>query len=370
MMTIGINGNEANVKTRVGIGQYAYELLCHLPKSEVYLSSSPLEDMPKHMEYKVFGPKKLWTLVGLQNKLISEKMHREIPDVFFTPTHYAPLYIPTKSVISIMDMSFEDMPQFFKKRDLYQLRYWTKISALRAKKIITISQFSKGKICKIYGIPPEKVVVTLLGYDSDRFNSKVNFDTKLKNLIRKFALEDGYFVFLGTLQPKKNIERLVEAFKRLERKNIKLVIVGMTDEGRGGWMYKSIFQKVKDFGLEGRVVFTGYLPDGDIPYIFKGSLAYILPSLYEGFGIPVVEAMATGVPVIVSNVGSLPEICGNLPVYINDPYDISCIQAALQQILDMEAGEMLKRVNLGLAWVKRYNWNTTARQTLEVLKNA
>ena len=135
-------------------------------------------------------------------------------------------------------------------------------------------------------------------------------------------------------------------------------------------MNKPIFAKVKELGLEKRVIFTGYLPDEEIPGVFKGAIAYILPSLYEGFGIPPVEAMATGVPVVVSKVSSLPEICGEVPVYINDPYDVICIQNALQQILDMKAGDLVERVNLGLAWVKRYNWETTARQTLEVLKNA
>lgn len=380
-MRIGINGNEANVAHRVGSGQYVFELLTHLSKLqdssinfEIYLSDLPKSDLPKptsNWKYKTFGPHKLWTLTGLQNKLVAEKVQGKIPEVFFTPTHYSPLYVPTKSVISIMDMSFEDLPQFFKKRDLLQLRYWTKISALRAKKIITISQFSKDQICKTYNISPQKVVVTHLGFDSDRFNMTVSPKSpKISTLVKKYHLDDGYFLFLGTLQPKKNIERLIEAFARLPRKNLKLAVVGMINEGRGGWMNQSIFDIVKKLGVEDRVVFTGYVPDDDLPPLFKGSLAFVLPSLYEGFGIPPIEAMATGVPVVISKVGSLFEVCGSqAPIYIDDPYSVDSIQSALQKILDMKAEELVKRVDLGVNWVKRYNWHSTAKLTLETLKS-
>ncbi len=361
-MTIGINGNEANVKVRVGSGQYAYELLTHLKSSDsyrVYLESKPLDDMPKNFSYEVFGPKKLWTLTGLQKRLIEEKTKGTLPDVFFTPGHYAPLYMPTKSVISIMDLAFEKFKEYYKKQDLYQLKYWTMTSAMGASKILTISEHSKKDICSLYAVSPDKVVVTYPGYDKDRFSPKV----------KPGKFKGKYFVFLGTLQPKKNIERLVEAFSRIEDDSIKLVIVGMINEGRGGWMNQSIFDKVKDLRLEDRVIFTGYVPDNEVPGIFKGALAYVLPSLYEGFGIPPIEAMATGVPVVVSKVSSLPEICGEAAIYIENPYDIDSIKRGLDHVLKMTKTEREKRVDLGEKWVKRYNWEDTAKKTLEVLKN-
>lgn len=340
-MTIGINGNEANVAHRVGVGQYAFELLSHLKGPfKVYLSSQPLPDMPK-LDYEVFGPKKLWTLTGLQRKLLTDA-----PDVLFTPTHYAPIYVPCPSVISIMDMSFERFPQFFKKKDLYQLKYWTKFSAKQAKKIITISEFSKNEICKIYDFPREKVVVTYPGYDTDRFNTRV----KKKNRY------GDYLLFLGTLQPRKNIARLIEAYSQLKT-NSKLVIAGMINEGRGGWMNANI-------KASSRIILTGYIPDKEVPVLMTNAKAYILPSLYEGFGIPAIEAMACGTPVIVSRVSSLPEICGGAATYIEDPYDIQSIKIALQQ------GIKADKVKLGLEWVKRYNWKDTAKRTLDVLYEA
>lgn len=368
-MTIGINGNEANVKTRVGVGQYVFELLKHLSKLRIsdlefriYLSHPPLPDMPKHFIYKVFGSSRLWTLTSLQKKLLEEKIQGTIPDVFFTPTHYAPLYVPTKSVVAIMDLAFEKFPEYYKKKDLYQLKYWTQASVMGADKIITISEHTKKDLCSLYAVPPTKVIVTYPGYDKERFNEKVKPGKKIT--------KRPYFIFLGTLQPRKNLIRLIEAFALLEPRTYNLVIVGMINEGRGGWKYQPIFAKVAELGLKNRVIFTGYLPDDDVPGVFKGAIAYVLPSLYEGFGIPPIEAMATGVPVIVSKVSSLPEICGPAATYIENPYDVISIKVALEQILSMKPPEKAKRVKLGLDWVKRYNWEETAKKTLEVLTHA
>ena len=338
-MIIGINGNEANVAHRVGVGQYAFELLNHFPKKDIiiYLKDLPRNDMP-NLNYDVFGPKKLWTLTGLQKKLLTSP-----PDVLFTPTHYAPFYIPCPSVISIMDLAFEKFPQYFKPRDLYQLKYWTRYSARQAKKILTISQNSKQDIIDIYHIPAEKIIVTYLGYDQKRFHSNVKGKSKYGD----------YLLFLGTLQPRKNLERLITAYKLLKT-DTKLVIAGMINEGRGGWMNENIKS-------EKNIILTGYVPDGEVPVLMANARAFVLPSLYEGFGIPAIEAMACGTPVIVSKVSSLPEICGEAVTYIENPYDVESIKVAL------ENGLKQNKTKLGLEWVKRYNWETTAKKTLEVL---
>lgn len=348
-MTIGINGNEANVAYRVGVGQYAFELLNNLPAKDivVYLENPPRNDMPK-LNYEVFGPKKLWTLTGLQRKLLTDP-----PDILFTPTHYTPLYVPCPSVISIMDLAFEKFPHYFKQRDLYQLKYWTRYSARQAKKILTISQNTKRDIVDLYHIPAEKITVTYPGYDQKRFHPGVKGENKFGD----------YLLFLGTLQPRKNIERLIEAFKLLKT-DCKLVIVGMKDEGRGGWMFQSVFDKVKALGISDRVIFTGYVSDEEVPLLMANAKAFVLPSLYEGFGIPAIEAMACGTPVIVSHVSSLPEICGEAVTYIEDPYDVQSIKTALE--LGLKPG----KTKLGLELVKRYNWEDTAKKTLEVLYEA
>lgn len=174
-MIIGVDGNEANVDRRVGIGEYAFELLRRFSdfrfkikdlRFVIYLKTDPREDMPeegKNWQYRVVGPKKLWTQIGLPLDLF---LHKPRPDVFFTPTHYAPRFSPIPTVISIMDLSFVHYPQLFRKSDLYQLKNWTTYSAKKASKIFTISNSSKDDIIKIYQVPEDKVVVTYPGIKS------------------------------------------------------------------------------------------------------------------------------------------------------------------------------------------------------------
>jgi len=379
MVTIGINGNEANVAHRVGIGQYAFEVISHLAthaseeiRFRVYLESEPMADFPKaskFWQYEILSHQKLWTLTVLQKRLLWEKVHKVAPDVFFTPTHYTPIHMPVPSVISIMDLSFERFPKYFKKKDLYQLKFWTWLSAKVAKHVITISQFSASEIEKIYHFPKSKITVTPLGSDEKRFKIEMVQATrnKIQTVISKYKIEGKYILFLGTLQPRKNLVRLVEAFSQLEDKEIKLVIVGMINEGRGGWMNAPIFQRVKELGITDRVVFTGFASDDDKPFLMAGAQVYVLPSLYEGFGIPPVEAMSVGVPVVVSKVSSLPEICGEAAEYIDDPYSVASIKNAIENVLKLPEKERQKRIALGKEYVKRYNWKKTAEKTLEVL---
>lgn len=374
---IGINGNEANVPHRVGIGQYTFELIKHLEKIDsgsqfkIYLETAPAKDFPPESsswKYDVLGPRSFWVPTKLQAKLISEKLSGRAPDVFFTPGHYSPFIMPMPSVISIMDMSFERFPEYFKKKDYYQLKYWTAASARIARKIITISNFSKSEICKIYNLPSDKVVVTYCGYDQSRFNDGVK-QAGIKKVLSKYKITQPYLIFLGTLQPRKNLPRLIEAFHQLKNNDHQLVVVGMINEGRGGWMNESIFDLVKKLGLGKRIIFTGYVPDEEAPLLLAGATVYVLPSLYEGFGLPPIEAMATGVPVVVSRVSSLPEICGDQAVYIEDPLKSESIATALHKALSFSRTERENRIQSGISFVKRYNWSNTAKETLKVLQN-
>ncbi len=343
MKKIGVNGNEANVSHRVGINQFALEVLKRFPlDTTVYLENPPLPDMPK-LHYEVFGPHQLWTLTGLQKKMLLDP-----PDILFSLTHYAPLFLKTPSVISIMDLAYEKFPQFFKLSDLYQLKYWTRYSANQACHIITISENSKKDLIELYKIKPEKITVAYPGYDHERFNLKV------KKTSDKYG---DYILFLGTLQPRKNIERLIEAFKLLKT-DCKLVITGMINEGRGGWMNENIKSSKN-------IILTGHVPDEEVPILMVSAKAYVLPSLYEGFGIPAIEAMACGTPVCVSRVSSLPEICDDAATYIEDPYSVESIKSALYDVL----ANGHQKVKLGLELAKRYNWEETCFRINTVLNS-
>lgn len=377
-MIIGIDGNEANISNKVGIGQYAFELLKQFSKIQdpnskfqIYLKENPNDEMPEKTaswQYEVFGPKKLWTQFALPFKLYTQ---RQKPDIFFTPSHYAPRFSPIPTAISIMDMSFELFPDMFNKDDLYQLQNWTRYSAKNATIIFTISEASKNDIIKIYGIPGEKIVVTPLGVRDD-FQPKADrpLDESMEKLQEKYKIGSKYILFVGTLQPRKNIERLIEAFSKLEvrRKtedvrNLQLVIIG-----KKGWQYEPILAAPQKFGVEDTVKFLDFVTDDDLPAFYSNALCFVLPSLYEGFGLPVLEAMKYGCPVLTSNVSSLPEAGGDSAVYF-DPESVDDIAKQLERVLSDSAlrKDMAAK---GREQVKKFSWERSAKRTLEALEEA
>mgnify|MGYP001569101958 CR=1 FL=1 len=362
-MIIGIDGNEANVEKKVGIGEYAYEILREFHdlrfknddlRFKIYLKEPPRPEMPvptSNFSYKIVGPKKMWTQFGLPLNLFLEKK----PDVFFTPTHYAPRFSPIPTIISIMDLSFIHFPNLFAKKDLYQLTNWTKYSVRNAKAIFTISKFSRDDIIKIYGVNPDKVFVTYPGI-------KQSLSTKFKqlnmdDLRKKFGIEGEYILFVGTLQPRKNITKLIEAFSKLKNDKLKLVIVG-----KKGWLYEEILTAPKKYNVENRVKFLDFVEDGDLPSLYKNALCFVLPSLYEGFGLPVLEAMKNGCPVVTSNISSLPEAGGDAVLYF-DPNNVDDIKEKIEKVISSPElrEDMVKK---GYNQIKKFSWEKTANETV------
>ncbi len=378
LMIIAIDGYEANVKNKVGIGRYAYDILMHMYKISVqnksngllfriYLPSIPRDDMPPQSEwwkYVVRGPLNFWTFVGLPLALSSDAPKA---DVIFSPTHYVPRFISTPRVMSIMDTSYLEYPEMFRKRDLYQLTEWTRYSVAHVERIFTISEFSKNAIMNAYKVPAEKVIVTYPGFSM----AKRSTDQTKRDIYSAYGIGRHYILSVGTIQPRKNYMRLMEAFAKFLAANkqkfgeIQLVIVG-----KKGWMYDKILEAPARLGLNGKVRFLHTVPDRDLPQLYGNALCFALPSLYEGFGLPVLEAMAYKCPVVVSNVSSLPEIAGSAGVYVN-PEDTDSIAGGLLSAVrqrNLIQGRM--RIQKGLAQVKLFTWEKAAKQTLEVLKEA
>jgi len=363
-MLIGIDGNEANVKQRVGSNQYAFELIWALynlkspHQYRVYLKEKPLVELPKatnNWSYRIFGPEKLWTQWRLPLDLY---FHKPRPDVFFSPGHYAPRFCPSPLVVSIMDLGYLRFPNQFIKKDLYQLTFWTAFSIRKADYILAISESTKNDIIKTYSISAEKIAVTYPGYDKNRFKiQSSNF--KIEKIKRRYKISGDYILFLGTLKPSKNVEGLLEAFSILAGSvPAKLVVAG-----KKGWLYQTIFEKAKDLGLEEKVIFTDFVSEEDLPFLMAGAKVFVMPSFWEGFGIPVIEAMACGVPVVVSNAGSLPEIVGKAGVIVN-PYDIKSIAQGIKKALT-EREFLIKK---GLEQVKKFSWEKCAKETLKILE--
>lgn len=378
-MFIGIDGNEANVERKVGIGEYAFELLTQFYalrtandelRFVIYLKEPPREEMPKEddrWQYRIIGPKKMWTQFALPLHLLMDSPR---PDVFFTPSHYAPRFAFMPTAISIMDLSYIHFPALFNKHDLYQLTNWTNYSARQAKHIFTISKASKDDILKEYRVNANDVTVTYLGIREDAKKSPMSQEA----LIKKYSISSHYILFVGTLQPRKNIARLIEAFAHVLRgpvsgslstavtqKDLQLVIVG-----KKGWLYEDILAAPEKYGVKDSVKFLDFVPTEDLPSLYAHALCYVLPSLYEGFGLPVLEAMKYGCPVITSNVSSLPEAGGDAALYV-DPQNISDIAAKIQQVVSDPSlrANMRKK---GLEHIKKFSWEQTARETLEVLQ--
>ena len=367
-MKIWIDGYEANVEQRVGSGQVAFNLLENLEKLDhkndytILLPSPPLSDLPKEREgfrYKLIKPGRFKTLIGIP---LAIYFSNQKPDLFFSPTQYIPRFINVKRVMTIFDLAFLHFPQMFTKKDFMQLKSWTEYSIKNCSHIITISKFSKKDITKTYGVDKDKVAVAYPGFD-DKLYRPISDHQKISSVLERFKISGKYVIFIGTIQPRKNLIRLMEATKRIE--DIKVVVVGKTKgTGREGWMFDTVLGEPKKLGIEDRVIFTGFVPNEDLPYLIAGSEAFTLPSLYEGFGIPVVEAMACGVPVIISNVSSLPEIVGKAGLLVN-PTSVDQIEQAIRTVLTDKKLKN-KLIRLGLKQAKNFSWNKMARKVIKV----
>lgn len=366
-MILAIDGYEANVAHRVGIGRFGHELLGAIARlhernptfSEVrvYLPDVPIGDMPKATDawyYRVAKPKKFWTFVGLPLALSREKISA---DVIFSPTHYIPRFTTMPKVMAIMDLSYLVYPELFRSVDLQKLTQWTAHSAAHASRIITISEFSKSAIIKAYRVDPQRVQVVYPGLGENKRTTHDMIDQVVQDTI------DGrYIVSVGTLQPRKNFSKLIEAFAMLSDRTIQLVIVG-----KKGWLYDEILEAPKKFGVSDRVKFLDYVTDNALPGLYQNAECFVLASLYEGFGLPVLEAMSYGVPVVVSQSSSLPEIAGEAGIYI-DPQDTESITLGLTKALLEKGKERSKRISHGISRAKQFTWARAAGQVMEVLQ--
>lgn len=371
-MIIGIDGNEANVNRRVGIGEFAFETLRGIIEQGkekhtfvIYLKQQPLPHMPETSDivrYEVFGPNKFWTQFALPLRLF---LSSKKPDVFFTPSHYGPRFSSVPLVLSVMDVSYLHFPELFKKSDLYKLKSWTAYSVKKATTILTISESSKNDIIHEYRVKPEKVAVVYPGIKPTPTLTPHVYP--MEELFYKYKISKHYLLYVGTLQPRKNITRLIEAFSLLLKdddllkKDLQLVIIG-----KKGWLYEEILEAPEKYDVVKSVKFLDFVPDEELKEMYRHAQCFILPSLYEGFGLPVLEAMQYDCPVITSNISSMPEAGGDAALYIN-PEDIHDMKNKIKKVLTDEGlrKEMIKK---GKEQIKKFDWQESAKKTLTILE--
>jgi len=371
-MIIGIDGNEANVKNRVGVGQYAFNLITQLNKIDkknqyiVYLKNRPLSDLPKpskDWQYRVFGPSKLWTRIALPIKLYTQK---ERLNLFFSPTHYSPLFCPCPTIPTIHDLGYLESKNQFTRKDLYQLINWTKESLKKASQIITVSEFSKSEILKFYKIDPKKITVAYNGTDNPpKISKKIQ-----QQILSLYNLESkNYYLYLGTLKPNKNIPFLIEAFAKYLKSEIRDLKseISLVVAGKKGWLFEEIFDTVKKEGIEDKVIFTDFVSDSQKWTLYKHAKALVLPSLYEGFGIPVIEAMKTNTPVIASNIPPLKEVIADNGFYFNPTKQKELVNKFVE-IDALKSSEIEKITDKAKIRADFFTWTNTAKSVLKVFE--
>jgi glycosyltransferase involved in cell wall biosynthesis len=275
-----------------------------------------------------------------------------------------PFGVYGKKIITIYDMTFKAFPETMASKYKDYLRKNINLSIKRANKIVTISEFSQNEIVKYLNIDPKNISVIPCGVDRDIFFPITN-KTIISDTQKKYNIHRDYFLYIGTLEPRKNIERLIDSYSLLKMKynDLPLLLLG----GKLDWLYEPIITKIKTSKLEKNVISLGYIPDEDIVPLICGAHAFVYPSLYEGFGIPPLEAMSCGVPVLTSNTASLPEVVGNAAITAN-PFDIEEIANGLERLLlDNELRKDL--IQKGLERSKKFSWEHSASLTMDLYKS-
>lgn len=270
-----------------------------------------------------------------------------------------PLLANAKKVVTIHDLTFFKIPNCHRFYNVFYFKFFIFLASIFADKIITDSKSTENDFLKIFKPRRKKTRVVYLGKNCS-LDVSVEKE-KIEIVKKKYFIDGDYLLFIGTIEPRKNIKNLILAFQKLleENKDNKLVIAGKT-----GWYFNEVLELPQELGLKERIIFTGFIDEEDKPYLLAGAKIFIYPSIYEGFGIPVLEALACGVPTITSNVSSMPEIAGDAALLI-DPLNVGELYLAMKRLLnDRALYSRLKQKSVEQA--KKFSWENTALGTLAV----
>lgn len=303
----------------------------------------------------------LWTQGGLALQTWTTS-----PDVLFIPAHTLPVLgnPRVRTVVTIHDLGVEWLPQYHQFPQKLYMTWATDWAVGHAARIIAVSQATQADIIKRYKRRSKEIHVIYEAVDRSLFRPIP--EGEADRMLRKYKIRRPYFLFVGTIQPRKNLVRLIEAFsiflKKDPRNSTALVLAG-----KSGWLYDAIYDAPQRFGIERRVHFIGHVPPLDLPALYSAAECFVFPSLFEGFGLPILEAFACGCPVITSNTSSMPEVAGDAALLI-DPTSVEGIAGAMQQVVDRTVRKRL--FHRGKLQLKEFSWEKAARQTLAILEEA
>lgn len=365
-MVIGYDASRAFDEQRTGTETYSYQLLKSLASIEcqgglrAYVRPDCCSGKLSGVELFPIKWQRMWT----QGGLAWETWVRP-PDVLFIPAHVVPFLrnprVPV--VVTVHDLALEYLDFYSNPLQRFYLGWgMERLRARLATRIISVSHSTKRDLVSKLRISDSKVEVVYEGVDP-RYRDSIRKE-EVGRVRDRYNIEGEYVFFVSTIQPRKNVEGLIGAFASLKSHfpRLKLVLAG-----KPGWDYQSIYQAPRDYDLEGEVLFLGFVPQEDLPALYRGAGVFCLPSFHEGFGIPVLEAMSVGTPVVTSRVSSLPEVGGDVAVYV-DPYDIDDIARGLKSVLEWSSEERTRRATRGKKWSAKFTWQKAAARTLALLQ--
>jgi len=358
------------VHQKAGLASYARELATHLLQMDPGISWSafhydrhppvplpgPLDALPK---YVIPWGAYRWRLTTALRHFLGLNMDRFFAgvDLFHATEHLLPRFSKVRTVFTLHDLIFLFHPETHKPMNRWFLTLMMPRFLRAADAVIAVSECTKRDAIRFYGIPEEKITVIYEGVNP-RFRPAS--PEAIRAVREKYGLPERFILYVGTIEPRKNLTTLLEAFHYLlGGHDLRLVIVG-----KKGWLYEGFFRCLRDLGLEDRLIFTGYVPDEDLPAIYSAADLFVFPSLYEGFGLPVLEAMACGTPVVCSNTSSLPEVAGDAALLV-DPTDVRALARVMERVLTDETLRASLRVK-GIERARRFSWEDAAQKTLEV----
>jgi glycosyltransferase involved in cell wall biosynthesis len=303
-------------------------------------------------------------LVRIPLTLVNELRRRPVDLLHVQYT--APPLAPCPVVATIHDLSFEHLPQTFKRRSRVQLRLTVRRTARASAHVIVPSEHTRRDIIETYKVEPGRVSVTPLA--APAHFSRVEDERQVRRVRELYRLEGDYILAVGSIQPRKNLVRLMAAYADLRRARPHANLPKLALVGKKAWLYDETLSAIKQYGLADLTVLTGYVSEGDLPALYTGALCFVYPSYFEGFGLPPLEAMQCGTPVITGNRTSLPEVVRDAGLLV-DPFDIDALASAIARMIDDSDLRARLRVK-GVERARHFSWRETARLTLKAYERA
>ncbi|HEX2914040.1 MAG TPA: glycosyltransferase family 1 protein [Chloroflexia bacterium] len=377
-MRIAINANLVSFSgtyRQAGVSKYTELLINHLGKVDseneylIYFGNGPhpahFASAPNfHLRASRFNTEKPLTRIAWEQAVAPGVLLWDHPDVLHCPVNVVPLASFSPAVLTIHDLGFMRFPERYKAAKRRYLHVMTSLSARKASHIITPSESVRQEVIDLLKIRPDKVTAVAEGAGQ---SFRVYPEQEVAEWRKANNVPDRFVLYLGTLEPRKNLPLLLRAFARWRQeqpsqaRDVVLVLGGAK-----GWLYEEIFRLVKELDLESVTRFQGYISENDLPLWYNSARCFVYPSVYEGFGLPPLEAMASGCPVITSNTSSLPEVVGEAGIMVG-PDDVDALTAGLASLLTDEA-EYSRRRKACLERAAGFTWTQAARQTLDIYR--